>query len=94
MKEDGKSGFNSMLNIKCSNCGISTCLASSQTIANGRAYDVNQRAVYFALDSGIGFQGLEKFSTIFNAPMLNKAAYQKHVESIVAVTNFSITESK
>ena len=94
MKEDGKSGFNSMLNIKCSNCGISTCLASSQTTANGRAYDVNQRAVYFALDSGIGFQRLEKFSTIFNAPMLNKAAYQKHVESIVAVTNFSITESK
>ena len=86
MREDGKSGFNSMLNIQCSNCGISTHLSSSQKIANGRAYDVNRRAVYFALDSGIGFQGLEKFSSIFDTPMLNKAAYQKHVESIVTIT--------
>ncbi len=59
----------SSLNLQCSKCDETTSLKTSQSVVtSSKAYDVNRRAVYFSLESDIGFSGIEKFSVIFELP--------------------------
>ena len=41
--------------------------------------------MYFSLDSGIGFSGLEKFTTTFNTEGLAKSSCYKQVDNIVDI---------
>ncbi len=52
----------------------------------GRSTDANRRTVYFAMECGIGYSGLEKFGQIFNLPILAKSSYYKQVDSVVSIT--------
>ena len=60
---------------------------SAPSQGNDRSTDINRRAVYFTLECGIGFSGLEKFCSILGTPCLNKSTYHKHVEKIVTLTS-------
>ena len=80
-----KFGLKSSLYLECSNCKRRSFIPTSGIVNNGRSFDVNRRAVYSALDSGIGFSGLEKFTTIFNAEGLAKSSYCEQVDNIVDI---------
>jgi len=79
-----RSGMKSALYMECSSCKVRTYFDTSDTVNDGKSNDVNRRAVFFALESGIGFNGLEKFSIVFNSPNLNRVAYYKQVQRILS----------
>ena len=67
-------------------CRFSTYLGTSDSVNNGKLNDVNRRTAFFALESGIGFNGLEKFSIILNSPNLNRVSYYKRkVQRVLSV---------
>lgn len=49
----------------------------------GKSYDINRRAVYHAIESGCGYEGLAAFCSIMNMPCLSKPAYYKQVDNIL-----------
>ena len=49
----------------------------------GKSYDINRRAVYQAIESGSGYEGLATFCSIMNMPCLSKPAYYKQVDNIL-----------
>ena len=74
----------SSLYLECSNCKTRTYFDTSASVNDGKSNDVNKRAAFFALESGIGYNGLEKFSIIFNSPNLNRVSYYKQVQRVLS----------
>ena len=59
-------------------------LSTSKSVTQrGTSYDINRRAVYHAIETGSGYEGLAAFCSIMNMPCLTKAAYHKQVENIL-----------
>ena len=86
MKEDPskKAGLMSDISFECSSCNKRTKVQTSSSVTSwGRSFDVNGRAVYNALETGSGYQGLASFCSIMNIPCMLKTAYYKQVENIV-----------
>ena len=74
----------SELNLKCSSCQESSALPTSYSVTQrGKSYDINRRAVYHAVESGSGYEGLAAFCSIMNMPCLSKPAYYKQVDDIL-----------
>lgn len=74
----------SELNLKCSSCQESSALPTSYSVTQrGKSYDINRRAVYHAVESGSGYEGLAAFCSIMNMPCLSKPAYYKQVDNIL-----------
>ena len=80
-------GLKSSLYLECSHCKVRTFLPTCNAVLDaGRSMDANRRAVYSAMECGIGYSGLEKFGQIFNLPILAKSSYYKQMDSIVCTT--------
>ena len=80
-------GLKSSLYLECSHCKTRTFLPTCNAVLDaGRSGDANRRAVYFAMECGIGYSGLEKFGQIFNLPILAKRSYYKQMDSVVSIT--------
>jgi hypothetical protein len=76
----------SNLSLTCSACEESTRLLTSANITNrGKSYDVNSRAVYHSLESGIGYDGLASFCGVLNMACLSTRAYYQQVDKILEV---------
>ena len=72
------------ISFECSSCNKRTKVQTSSSVTSwGRSFDVNRRAVYNALETGSGYQGLASFCSIMNIPCMSKTAYYKQVENIV-----------
>lgn len=74
----------SELSLQCSSCQESSALPTSTSVTQrGKSYDINRRAVYHAIESGCGYEGLAAFCSIMNMPCLSKPAYYKQVDNIL-----------
>ena len=74
----------SELSLECNTCHESSPLSTSKSVTQrGTSYDINRRAVYRAIETGSGYEGLAAFCSIMNMPCLTKAAYYKQVENIL-----------
>ena len=74
----------SELSLQCNTCHESTpFLTSSSVTQRGTSYDINRRAVYHAIETGGGYEGLATFCSIMNMPCLTKTAYYKQVDNIL-----------
>ena len=74
----------SELSLECNTCHESSPLSTSKSVTQrGTSYDINRRAVYHAIETGSGYEGLAAFCSIMNMPCLTKAAYYKQVENIL-----------
>ena len=74
----------SELSLGCNTCHESSPLSTSKSVTQrGTSYDINRRAVYHAIETGSGYEGLAAFCSIMNMPCLTKAAYYKQVENIL-----------
>ena len=49
----------------------------------GKSFDINHGAVYHAIETGSGYEGLAAFCSIMNMPCISKTAYYKQVENIL-----------
>ena len=79
-----RAGLMSELSLECNTCHESTPLSTSKSVTQrGTSYDINRRAVYHAIETGSGYEGLSAFCSIMNMPCLTKAAYYKQVENIL-----------
>ena len=79
-----RAGLMSELSLECNTCHESTPLSTSKSVTQrGTSYDINRRAVYHAIETGSGYEGLAAFCSIMNMPCLTKAAYYKQVENIL-----------
>lgn len=84
LKEDRRAGLASFLKLQCSKCDHVTTVPSSTSVtARGTSYDVNGRAVFHAIDSGVGYEGLSSFCAAMNMPLMSKTSYYKHLENIL-----------
>ena len=54
-------GLKSSLCLERSNCKRRSFIPTSGIVNNGRSFDVSRRAVYLALDSGIGFGTISEY---------------------------------
>lgn len=72
MKEnlESKKGFATQLILECTarNCKYSRSFYTSGTVHNGKAFEVNRRAVLAGRNIGIGHTGLSKFAGTMNMP--------------------------
>lgn len=74
----------SELSLQCNTCHESTpFLTSTSVTQRGTSYDINCRAVYHAIETGGGYEGLATFCSIMNMPCLTKTAYYKQVDNIL-----------
>ena len=79
-----RAGLMSDLSLYCDGCDQSTSMQTSINITQrGKSYDVNRRAVYHALESGSGYEGLASFCGVMNMPCLSLSAYHKQVDTIL-----------
>ena len=79
-----RAGLMSELSLECNTCHESTPLSTSKSVTQrGTSYDINRQAVYHAIETGSGYEGLAAFCSIMNMPCLTKAAYYKQVENIL-----------
>ena len=79
-----RAGLMSELSLECNTCHESSPLSTSKSVTQrGTSYDINRRAVYHAIETGSGYEGLAAFCSIMNMPCLTKAAYYKQVENIL-----------
>ena len=77
-----RAGLMSDLSLCFDGCDQSTRLQTSINITQrGKSYDVNRRAVYHALESGSGYEGLASFCGIMNMPCLSLSAYNTQVDT-------------
>ena len=75
----------SELSLQCNICHESTPLQTSTSVTQrGTSYDINPRAVYHAIETGSGYEGLATFCSIMNMPCISKPAYYKQVDNILA----------
>ena len=71
-----RAGLMSELSLECNTCHESSPLSTSKSVTQrGTSYDINRRAVYRAIETGSGYEGLAAFCSIMNMPCLTKAAY-------------------
>jgi hypothetical protein len=89
MKEnlESKKGFASQLILECSaqNWNYSRSFYTSGTVHNGKAFEVNRRAVLTGRNIGIGHRGSSKSTGTMNMPPpMNENAYRDHVLAIHA----------
>ena len=74
----------SELFLQCNTCHESTPLLTSTSVTQrGTLYDINRRAVYHAIETGSGYEGLATFCSIMNIPCLTKTAYYKQVDNVL-----------
>ena len=74
----------SKLSLQCNTCHESTpFLTSTSVTQRGTSYDINCRAIYHAIETGGGYEGLATFCSIMNMPCLTKSAYYKQVDNIL-----------
>lgn len=74
----------SQFSLQCSSCQESSPLLTSTSVTKrGKPYDINRWAVYHAIESGSGYEGLATFCGTMNMPCLSKAAYYKQVDNIL-----------
>ena len=60
----------------CSNCSETVILKTSPTATNrGQLFDVNRRAIYYALELGVGYQVLVTPCTTMNMPCMSQPTY-------------------
>jgi hypothetical protein len=79
---ESKKGFASQLILECSaqNCNYSRSFYTSGTVHNGKAFEVNRRAVLAGRSIGIGHRGPSKSAGTMNMPPpMNENAYRDHV---------------
>jgi hypothetical protein len=84
---ESKKGFASQLILECSaqNCNYSRSFYISATVHNGKAFEVNRRAVLGGRNIGIGHRGASKSAGTMNMPPpMNENAYRDHVVAIHA----------
>ena len=63
----------SELSLQCNTCHESTPLQTSTSVTQrGTSYDINRRAVYHAIETGSGYEGLATFCSIMNMPCISK----------------------
>ena len=80
----GRAGLMSELSLNCDACDESTTLQTSTNITKrGKSFDVNRRAAYHSIETGIGYEGLASFCGIMNMPCLSTRAYYKQVDNIL-----------
>ena len=83
--ETGKSGLKSDLSLQCNKCDESFQFQTSSNITpKGKSFDVNRRAVYYAVESGCGFEGLQSFCSMMNMPCMTKGAYYKQLDIVLS----------
>ena len=74
----------SELSLQCNTYHESTpFLTTTSVTQRGTSYDINRRAVYHAIETGGGYEGLATFCSIMNMPCLTKTAYYKQVDNIL-----------
>ena len=74
----------SELSLQCSTCHGSTPLPTSTSVTQrGKSFGINRRAVYHAIETGSGYEGLTAFCSIMNIPCITKTAYYKQVDNIL-----------
>ena len=79
-----RQGLMSELSLQCNTCHESTPLLTSTSVTQrGTSYDINRRAVYHAIETGSGYEGLATFCSIMNMPCLTKTAYYKQVDNVL-----------
>ena len=79
-----RQGLMSELSLQCNTCPESTPLLTSTSVTRrGTSYDINRRAVYHAIETGSGYEGLATFCSIMNMPCLTKTAYYKQVDNVL-----------
>ena len=79
-----RQGLMSELSLQCNTCHESTPLLTSTSVTQrGRSYDINCQAVYHAIETGSGYEGLATFCSIMNMPCLTKTAYYKQVDNVL-----------
>ena len=84
-KPESKKGFASQMILECSarNCKYARIFYTSKTVCNGKAFEVNRRAVLVGRNIGIGHRGLPKFACTMNMPPpMNESSYRDHVSAI------------
>ena len=84
---ESKKGFASKIIFECSvqTCNYKSSFYTSETVQNGKAFEVNHRAVLAGRNIGIGHRGLAKFAGTMNMPPpMNENAYRDHVAFINA----------
>ena len=80
----GRAGLMSELSLNCDACDESTTLQTSTNITKrGKSFDVNRRAAYHSIETGIGYEGLASFCGVMNMPCLSTRAYYKQVDNIL-----------
>jgi hypothetical protein len=86
--ETGKSGLKSDLSLQCNKCDESFQFQTSSNITpKGKSFDVNRRAVYYAVESGCGFEGLQSFCSMMNMPCMTKGAYYKQLDIVLSAVS-------
>ena len=80
---DKRAGLKSEFSLECYSCYEGTNFSTPCSTAQGRSQDINRRAVYHAVESGSGYEGLSSFCSISNMPCISKPAYYSQVESIM-----------
>ena len=60
VKEDStcKSGLATVLQLKCNSCDRTIPIQTSNSVTQRGTYDVNRRAVLYAVETGVGYEGL------------------------------------
>ena len=88
MKEnlESKKGFATQLTLECTarNCIYSRSFYTSRAARNGKAFEVNRRAVLAGRNIGIGHIGLSKFAGPMNMPPTMNDVDRDHVAAINA----------
>lgn len=86
-------GLKSEISVSCNSCDEKACLITSDNAAQrGTSYDINRRAVYHAIETGCGYEGLASFCSIMNMPCISKVSYQQQLESILVSLEEEATE--
>ena len=88
LREDYKEryGLKSSLYVECSSCKNRTFLPTSKNITDeGKSYDINWRAVFAALELGIGFNSLETSCTRLDLKCLGNKSYYKQLDTILNI---------
>ncbi|CAB4039713.1 Hypothetical predicted protein, partial [Paramuricea clavata] len=61
---DGKRGLQSDLTVTCSSCEEESSLETSFFVGGrGKSADINQRAVYYSIETGGGYKSLDLSAT-------------------------------
>ena len=81
-----KQGLSTLLTLKCSSCDFAKENYSSRRVNKNKSFDINLRIVYTMRACGLGYAGIQNFTSLMNMPSpMTANNYDKLVKIIAPI---------